>query len=106
MAGEVPAAAATAAPPASELAWSPSTTIDADIEALVAQGLLPEKAISGWRSCFREAFPTEDRTETGGKYPETSFKDTNKRWAEEWFVDTHFATVGPLAKCIMGQVNM
>ncbi|RLN21864.1 hypothetical protein C2845_PM07G38920 [Panicum miliaceum] len=47
---------------------------DADIEALVAQGLLPEKAISGWWSCF------------GGKYPEASFKDSNKRWAKEWFV--------------------
>ncbi|RLN30286.1 putative gypsy-type retrotransposon [Panicum miliaceum] len=22
----------------------------------------------------------------GGKYPEAVFKDSNKRWAEEWFV--------------------
>ncbi|RLN34157.1 putative retrotransposon protein [Panicum miliaceum] len=36
---------------------------DADIEVLVAQGLLPEKAISGWRSCFGEVFPSEDQTE-------------------------------------------
>ncbi|RLN12316.1 hypothetical protein C2845_PM09G13260 [Panicum miliaceum] len=49
MAGEVPAEAAAAAvtPPTPELVWSPSTMTDADIEALVAQGLLPEKAISG-----------------------------------------------------------
>ncbi|RLN11252.1 retrotransposon protein, putative, unclassified [Panicum miliaceum] len=147
---------------------------DADIEVLVAQGLLLEKAIFGWRSCFGEVFPSEDRTETavfrsfyekgfgllsraffrgllhyygleathlkpnsivqitifihlcegflgiaphfnlwralyhlraypnkdmpnvvsgaafslrqGGKYPEASFKDNNKRWAEEWFL--------------------
>ncbi|RLN39588.1 orf3 [Panicum miliaceum] len=61
---EVPAtaAAATTAPPALELAWSPSTMTDTCIEALIAQGLLPEKAISGWRSCTREAFPSEDRT--------------------------------------------
>ncbi|RLN36464.1 orf3 [Panicum miliaceum] len=63
MASEIPAAAA-AAPPALELFWSPSTMTDTDIEALMAQGLLPEKAISGWRSCFGEAFPSEDRTET------------------------------------------
>ncbi|RLN29221.1 orf3 [Panicum miliaceum] len=174
MAGEVPAAAAAAAPPAPELAWSPSTMTDADIEALVVQVLLSEKAISGWRSCFGEAFPFEDRTKTvvfwsfyekgfglpsgaffrgllhncgleathhkpnsimqiatfihlcegflgivphfnlwralchlraylnkdtpdvvggaafslhqGGKYPEASFKDSNKRWANERFV--------------------
>ncbi|RLN29326.1 hypothetical protein C2845_PM05G20850 [Panicum miliaceum] len=47
---------------------------EADIEALVVQGLLPEKVISGWQSC------------TGGKYPMVVFKDSNKRWAEEWFV--------------------
>ncbi|RLN39811.1 retrotransposon protein, putative, unclassified [Panicum miliaceum] len=35
----------------------------ADIEALVAQGLLSKKAISSLRSCFGEAFPSEDRTE-------------------------------------------
>ncbi|RLN12163.1 retrotransposon protein, putative, unclassified [Panicum miliaceum] len=126
MAGEVPAATATTAPPVPELAWSPSTMTDADIEALVAQGLLPEKAISGWRSCTREAFYTEDRMETvgflgiaphfnlwralyhlraypnkdirnvvdsaafslrqGGRYPEAIFKNSNKRWAGEWFV--------------------
>ncbi|RLN29871.1 hypothetical protein C2845_PM05G17600 [Panicum miliaceum] len=104
MAGEVlaAAAAAAAAPPASELAWSPSTMTDSDIEALVAQGLLSEKAISGWRSYFGEAFSSEDRTEKqgyvgcgrrrhllaspGGKYPEAVFKDNFKKWAEEWFV--------------------
>ncbi|RLN12684.1 hypothetical protein C2845_PM09G13180 [Panicum miliaceum] len=64
MSSEVPATAA-AAPPVRKLAWSPSTTMDTDIEALVAQGLLPEK---------------------GGKYLEAVFKDSNKRWAEEWFV--------------------
>ncbi|RLN09657.1 putative gypsy-type retrotransposon [Panicum miliaceum] len=63
MAGEVSAATA-AASPTPELAWSPSTMTDADIEALVAQGLLLEKAISRWRSCFGEAFPSEDWTET------------------------------------------
>ncbi|RLN11886.1 orf3 [Panicum miliaceum] len=66
MVGEVPAAAAAAAaaPPALELAWSPSSMTDANTEALVAQGLMPEKAISGWRSCFTEAFLLKDRTET------------------------------------------
>ncbi|RLN36426.1 hypothetical protein C2845_PM03G29490 [Panicum miliaceum] len=103
MSCEVPApvAAATAAPPALELARSPSTMTDADIEALIAQGLLPEKAISWWWSCTVEAFPSEDRMEIdtpdvvggtafslchGGKYQEAVFKDSNKRWAEEWFV--------------------
>ncbi|RLN04201.1 orf3 [Panicum miliaceum] len=66
MAGEVPATAAATVtmPPAPELAWSPSTMTDADIEVLVAQGLLQDKAISGWRSCTGEAFPSEDRMET------------------------------------------
>ncbi|RLN11526.1 gypsy-type retrotransposon RIRE2 protein [Panicum miliaceum] len=64
MAGEVPTAAAAAAPPAPELAWFLSTMTDADIEALVAQGLLPEKVVSRWWSCTEEAFPSEDRTET------------------------------------------
>ncbi|RLM69616.1 orf3 [Panicum miliaceum] len=176
MAGEVPAAAAAASATllALELAWSPSTLTDADIEVLVVQGLLLEKAISGWRSYFGEASPSEDWTATvvfrsfyekgfglpsgaffwgllhyygleathlkpnsitqiatfihlckgflgiaphfnlwralyhlraypskgtpdvvggaafslhrGGKYPEAIFKDSNKRWAEEWFV--------------------
>ncbi|RLN28886.1 orf3 [Panicum miliaceum] len=62
MASEVPeAAAAAAVTPAPELACSPSTMMDANIEALGAQGLLPEKAISEWRSCTGEAFPSEDR---------------------------------------------
>ncbi|RLN40608.1 orf3 [Panicum miliaceum] len=66
MAGEVPAAAAASAatPPAPELVWSPRIMTDADIEALVVQGLLSKKAISGCRSCTGEAFPSEDRTET------------------------------------------
>ncbi|RLN11955.1 hypothetical protein C2845_PM09G13620 [Panicum miliaceum] len=71
MAGEVPAAAATAAPPALELAWSSSTMTDADIEALDTLDVVGGTAFS---------------LHQGGKYPEASFKDSNKRWAEEWFV--------------------
>ncbi|RLN30806.1 hypothetical protein C2845_PM05G21710 [Panicum miliaceum] len=159
MAGEVPAttAAAAGAPPAPELVWSPSTIMDANIEALVAQGLLTEEEIFGWQSCTGEAFPSEDRTKTleamhlepnsivpiatfihlgegflgiaphfnlwralyhlraypnqdtpdvvggatfsllqGGKYPEASFQDNNKRWAEEWFVVANPAPGRPL----------
>ncbi|RLM73982.1 hypothetical protein C2845_PM15G01440 [Panicum miliaceum] len=79
-----PAAAAVA--PAPELAWSQGTLTEADIEALVEHGLLPENSISGWKSCTGEAFPLEDWTETGGKYHVAVFKDSNKKWAEEWFV--------------------
>ncbi|RLN22416.1 hypothetical protein C2845_PM07G11370 [Panicum miliaceum] len=79
MVSEVQAAAAAAAAPlAPELAWSPSTMTDADIEVLVAQGLLPENAISGWRSCFGEAFPLEDRTETQQEMGGGVFVVTNR----------------------------
>ncbi|RLN29412.1 orf3 [Panicum miliaceum] len=176
MAGEVPAAtAATAgASPASELVWSPSTMMDANIEALVAQSLLLEEEIFGWQSCTGEALPSEDRTKMvvfqslyekgfglpsraffrgllhyygveamhfkpnsiapiatfihlgegflgiaplipvegpdtqdvvggatfsllqGRKYPEATFQDSNKRWAEEWFVVANPAPGCPL----------
>ncbi|RLN35043.1 hypothetical protein C2845_PM03G32060 [Panicum miliaceum] len=91
MAGKVPAAAAAAATaaPASESVWSPCTMTDADIDALMAQGILPEKANSEWRSCTGEALPSEDRTEI--VYPEAVFKDNNKRWVEEWFVVANLA---------------
>ncbi|RLN21844.1 hypothetical protein C2845_PM07G10810 [Panicum miliaceum] len=53
---------------------------NADIEALVAQGLLPEKGtpdvVGGAAFSLRQ----------GGKYPEASFKDSKKRWAVEWFM--------------------
>ncbi|RLM69903.1 putative gypsy-type retrotransposon [Panicum miliaceum] len=51
-----------------------------DIEALVAQGLVPEKGtpdvVGGAAFSLCQ----------GGKYPEASFKDNNKRWVEEWFI--------------------
>ena len=45
-------------------AWVPSTLRDEDIQDRVEHGLLPEKAISGWKCCCGEDFPTEDRMET------------------------------------------
>ncbi|RLN03835.1 hypothetical protein C2845_PM13G17930 [Panicum miliaceum] len=86
MAGEVPAAAATAAaaPPAAELAWSPSTMMDANIKVLMAQAY-PNKdtpdVVDGATFSLRQ----------GGKYPEAIFKDNNKRWAEEWFMVANLA---------------
>ncbi|RLN11844.1 hypothetical protein C2845_PM09G10440 [Panicum miliaceum] len=72
MVGEVLAAAAAAAPLAPELAWSPSTMTDADIEALV--------------DTLDVVGSTAFSLRQGGKCPEASFKDNNKQWVEEWFV--------------------
>ena len=50
--------------PLPSVSWAPSTLREEDIQDLVERGLLPEKAILGWRCCYREDFPTEDRMET------------------------------------------
>ena len=42
--------------------WVPSTMHEADIQDLVERWLLPEK-VFGWRCCYGEEFPTEDRIE-------------------------------------------
>ncbi|RLM48599.1 hypothetical protein C2845_PMPSC055854 [Panicum miliaceum] len=68
MASEV-SATATTMPPALELAWSPSTMTVLTLMRL-------------WRkACCRRR----------GKYPETVFKDSNKRWAEKWFMVANLA---------------
>jgi hypothetical protein len=42
----------------------PSTLTEEKLEDMEACGLLPEKAISGWKGCYGLEFPSEDRTET------------------------------------------
>ena len=42
--------------------WVPSTMHEADIQDLVERWLLPEN-VFGWRCCYGEEFPTEDRIE-------------------------------------------
>ncbi|RLN24769.1 putative gypsy-type retrotransposon [Panicum miliaceum] len=85
MAGEIPeVAAAATTPPAPELAWSLSTTTDAEIEALVA-------ALYHLRAYPSKGTPdVVDRAgfslRQGGKYPEAIFKDKNRKWVEEWFM--------------------
>ncbi|RLN04119.1 putative gypsy type transposon [Panicum miliaceum] len=65
MAAEIPIMPVAAdVAPALESAWTPSTIMEVDLEAMVVQGLLLEKSISGWKSRTGVAFPSEDRTET------------------------------------------
>jgi hypothetical protein len=39
-----------------------STLTEEDLKDMEVRGILPEKAISEWRCCYREEFPTEDQT--------------------------------------------
>jgi hypothetical protein len=50
-------------PPPSE-SWLPSTLTEEELEDMVMRGLLPEKAISRWKCCYGQEFPSEDQTET------------------------------------------
>ncbi|RLM54814.1 hypothetical protein C2845_PM10G11940 [Panicum miliaceum] len=44
--------------------WVPTTLTEEELEHMEARGLLPKKAISGWKCCYVQEFPSEDRTET------------------------------------------
>ncbi|RLN15570.1 hypothetical protein C2845_PM02G20500 [Panicum miliaceum] len=51
------------APPPSE-SWAPSTLTEEDLQEMEMRGLLPERAISGWKCCYDQEFLSEDRTKT------------------------------------------
>ena len=49
--------------PSPEEVWSKSTVMEEDLQKMVADLVLPEKNLIGWRAAFDESFPTANTDE-------------------------------------------